>query len=203
MASRPEVFSAIIALLAVAPAMASSSRLAGSLPGKTDTGHVLDLNADVACPPEQAEALWSTADGLQSFFAPKATVGDIGGPYVMAFYPEDDPDGVRYGTSGARLLAREPSRFLAFEWVTFSADAQKGPGAPPAAPPELLRPAILPTWVELTFVPMPSSTSTRVTLRHLGFGEGALWRESQSYFTAGWSAVLSRMQSACAAKGKG
>jgi uncharacterized protein YndB with AHSA1/START domain len=175
----------------------SPSRLGGVVPGKTETGRAISLSMSVGCPPDVAERMWSTVDGVKSFFAPHAKIGDVGGPYELAFYPKDDPQGRRYGTAGARVLAREPGRFFAFEWVTFAADAHKGRGAPPAAAPERVHPDVLPTWVELTFLPQPSQDGTQVELRHHGFGDDALWRESHTYFVAGWSGVLDRMRTAC------
>jgi hypothetical protein len=104
---------------------AAPSRLARTLPGKVDTGRSIALSADVTCAPRAAYDLWATTDGVAKFFAPKSEIGAVGGPYTIVFYPDDDPEGVRHGTAGARVLAREPGRFLAFEWVTFAGDSAR------------------------------------------------------------------------------
>lgn len=182
------------ACAAVAPA--PGSRLAGHMAGKIDTGRTIVLEADVACPADRAYAMWSTSAGAQSFFAPNAEIGGLGAGYTVMFFPDDDPRGMTHGTAGAHVLAAEPGRFYAFEWVVFAGDALKGNNAPPYADESLRRPDPLPTWVELTFT--PTSEGTHIAFRHYGFGEGALYAQSQAWFTRAWSGVLTQMRAACA-----
>lgn len=174
----------------------SESRLAGRLPGKADTGRSVRLEADVACPPARAYALWATSDGAQSFFAPRARIGAVGGPYEVMFFPDDDPDGRVHGTRGAHVLAAEPGRFYAFEWVVFAGDDRRGNNAPPYAEAALRLPATLPTWVELAFTPV--GTGTHVAFRHYGFGPGALYERSRAWFERAWGGVLRQMVRRCA-----
>jgi hypothetical protein len=192
------LLSAVAAILAAAPAFAQTepSRLGGTLPGKRDTGHAIVLDAEVACTPARAYALWSTAAGARSFFAPDADIGGVGGPYTIAFFPQDDPRGLVHGTLGAHVLAAEPGRFFAFEWVVFAGDRLKGDNAPPYAPETLRRPDPLPTWVELSFA--PSTIGTHVAFRHYGFGGDPAYRASQSWFNRAWGGVLEGMRAACA-----
>ena len=171
------------------------SRLAGRLPGKTDTGRTIALEADVSCDAGSAYRMWSTRAGVESFFAPRAEVGAVGGPYTVTFYPAEDPQGLTHGTAGAQVLAAEPDRFFAFEWIAFAGDEHKGAQAPPYATPTLRNPQPLPTWVELVFKPAPSGT--RVLFRHYGFGEGELYARSQAWFTRAWSGVLQQMKRVC------
>ena len=161
-----------------------------------DTGRTIRLDTDVACSTARAYALWSTEAGATSFFAPAAHIGPVGGPYNIVFVPADDAAGVRHGTAGAHVLAAEPARFYAFEWVTFAGDTTKGEQAPPYAPEPQRRPDPLPTWVELTFT--PTAGGAHVAFRHYGFGEGALWAGSQAWFTRAWGGVLAGMREACA-----
>ena len=184
------------ALGACATIPASGSRLAGNLPGKRDTGHTIAFEAEVACPPDRAYTMWSTTEGAESFFAPDAEIGAVGGPYTVAFFPADDPRGLTHGTAGAHVLAAQPSRFYAFEWVVFAGDMLKGDRAPPHADEALRRPDPLPTWVELTFT--PKGSGAHVSFRHFGFGESALYQQSQAWFTRAWSGVLAQMQTQCA-----
>lgn len=175
---------------------AASSRLAGRLPGKADTGRSVRLEADVACSPAQAYALWASSEGAQSFFAPRARIGAVGGPYEVMFFPDDDPEGRVHGTRGAHLLAAEPGRFLAFEWVVFAGDDLRGTNAPPYADEATRLPSPLPTWVELTFT--PAHAGTHVAFRHYGFGAGALYERSRAWFERAWGGVLQQMVRHCA-----
>jgi uncharacterized protein YndB with AHSA1/START domain len=178
------------------------SRLLEIAGGKVDTRNTIVLSADVKCPPVESYRLWSTADGAKAFFAPDARVGDaLGGEYTMIFFAADDPKGLTHGTAGARVLARDPGRFFAFEWVVFAGDTLKGDNAPPYAPEALRRPSPLPTWVELTFTPAPgdtpSSSGTHVEFRHFGFGDSLLYRQSRTFFTRAWGGVLAQMKAHC------
>jgi hypothetical protein len=188
------------ASLLAASAMASaaeSSRLLALAGGKADTGNTITLSQDVQCGADRSYAMWSTEAGVKSFFAPDARIGtELGGDYNVIFFPADDPAGVRHGTAGARVLARDPGHFLAFEWVVFAGDTAKGRNAPPYADESLRRPNPLPTWVELSFIPRGSGT--HVEFRHFGFGDGALWTQSRTWFTHAWGGVLDQMKRICA-----
>lgn len=173
----------------------ADSRLAGRLPGKVDTGRTISLEADVGCDPGRVYRLWSTREGAESFFAPRADIGAVGGPYTIAFYPDDDPQGLVYGTAGARVLAAEPDGFFAFEWIVFAGDESKGNQAPPYAEAALRDQQPRPTWVELSFA--PTARGSRVSLHHFGFGDGELYARSRAWFTRAWSGVLERMKQLC------
>src|SRR4051812_42846053 len=129
--------------------------------------------------------MWTTPKGMTGFFAPAAhVVAKPGGPYTVVFFPAEDPEGRVHGTRGAHILAAQPDRFLAFEWVVFAGDRTKGGHAPPYAPPTLRLPKHLPTWVELQFT--PAAGGTHVEFRHYGFGKGPLWDNSRTWFTTAW-----------------
>jgi len=101
-----------------------------------------------------------------------------------------------HGTAGAHLLAANPGRFIAFEWIVFAGDNKRGHSAPPYAPPEIRLPSRLPTWVEIGFQPTKDG-ATHVHFRHYGFADGELWGQSQAWFTQAWSGVLSQMRTTC------
>ena len=186
----------LLAAVCFASAAGAAPRLA-DLPGKRETARTVALSADVACTPRRSFAMWTTEAGVRSFFAPAARIGGrAGGPYTIMFFPDEDPEGLVHGTAGAHLLAAEPDRFVAFEWVVFAGDADKGDNAPPHAPPAQRLPDPLPTWVELILT--PAATGTHVEFRHYGFGEGELWGRSHAWFARAWSGVLRRMEAACA-----
>jgi len=191
----------LLAFILTATASASDaaleSRLDGTLPGKHDTGHRITLDIDVACDPARTYALWATEAGAESFFAPAAEIGGVGGPYTIIFFPADDPRGLTHGTAGAHVLAGEPGRFFAFEWVVFAGDDRKGSNAPPFAVDKMRRPDPLPTWVEIGI--SPNASGSHVSFRHFGFLDTPQYRQSQAWFTRAWGGVLTSLQSTCAA----
>jgi uncharacterized protein YndB with AHSA1/START domain len=185
----------------LAPALVAGAANAGprlhNLPGKHETARTVVLGADVACPPARSWAMWATEAGVRSFFAPAAHVdGTVGGRYTIIFFPAEDPEGLVHGTAGAHLLAADPGRFIAFEWVVFAGDDTKGDHAPPYAPAALRLPDPLPTWVEIALT--PSGTGTHVEFRHYGFGRGDLWGRSHAWFGRAWASVLDQMRNVCA-----
>ncbi|MBV9882248.1 MAG: SRPBCC domain-containing protein [Sphingomonadaceae bacterium] len=190
------LFSGLLLASALVASAQAAPRLR-NLPGKHETARTVVLVADVACPPDEAYAMWATEAGVRSFYAPAAHIdGTVGGRYTIMFYPDEDPEGLVHGTAGAHLLAAEPGRFLAFEWITFAGADNKGAHAPPFAPAALRRPDPLPTWVEIVLT--PTGAGTHVDFRHYGFGHGALWGRSQAWFGRAWAGVLEAMRVTCA-----
>jgi hypothetical protein len=177
-------------------AAANAAPLLQNLPAKRETARTVVLSADVACAPAESWRMWATEAGVRRFYAPAAHVdGSVGGRYTIMFFPAEDPEGRVHGTAGAHLLAADPGRFLAFEWVVFAGDDTKGQNAPPYAPPAMRLPDPLPTWVEIALT--PAGAGTHVEFRHYGFGEGELWGRSHAWFSRAWSGVLSQMRDVC------
>lgn len=116
---------------------------------------------------------WTTAEGLESFFAPQAIV-DLkpGGAYEVWFLP-DAPKGQR-GADDGIILGLQDQRMIQFTWAM-----------PPYMPE--IRPHM--TVVQLWFVPV-SETQTRVRLFHTGFGDGEAWDKGRDYFEDSWPQVL-------------
>ena len=168
-----------------------------NLPGKRETARTVALSADVACPPAESFRMWATEAGVRSFYAPAAHIdGVVGGRHTIMFFPAEDPEGLVHGTAGAHLLAADPGRFVAFEWITFAGADNKGDHAPPFAPPAMRLPEPLPTWVEIALT--PTGAGTHVEFRHYGFGEGELWGRSHAWFSRAWAGVLDQMRAVCA-----
>ncbi len=190
------LLSGLLLALVTAGVAQASPRLQ-NLPGKRETGRTVVLSADVACPPAESFRMWATESGVRSFYAPAAHVdGEVGGRYTVMFFPAEDPEGLVHGTAGAHLLAADPGRFVAFEWVVFAGADNKGQHAPPFAPPAMRLPDPLPTWVEIALT--PAGIGTHVEFRHYGFGEGELWGRSHVWFTHAWAGVLAQMRAVCA-----
>ena len=122
---------------------------------------------------------WTTVEGVGSFFAPDARIElKPGGMYEIYFNPEE-PEGLR-GSEGCRVLAYRRPEFLVFSW-----------NAPPEIPS--IRNKKAKTRVELKLE--PAGDRTEVSLTHSGWGKGADWDETFSYFEHAWDVVLSRLKS--------
>lgn len=121
---------------------------------------------------------WTTEEGIKSFFAPDCRVElRVGGPYEMLFLPEDQPPGAR-GGEGNRILSFLPKELLTFSWN---------------APPQFAAVRPYRTRVVLQFTDTPAG-GTRVTLSHLGWGDGEEWNAVYDYFDAAWARVLTNLQ---------
>jgi len=121
---------------------------------------------------------WTTAEGIESFFAPKAAkvVPEPGGAFEL-WFGVDMPEGSR-GSEGCKVHSVKPMEQLVFEW-----------NAPPTIP--AIRP--LRTLVYLDFKPLPDNR-TEVTLRNFGYGVGEDWDKTKAYFTRAWPAVMANLE---------
>lgn len=126
---------------------------------------------------EAVWAAWTTSEGLRTFFAPDARVELWpGGRFELIFRP-DAPEGER-GSEGCRVQTFVPGSLLAFEW-----------NAPPRFPAVRQRK----TWVVVQLQAL-GLVATRVTLSHLGWGEGPEWDAAHQYFRRSWGVVLARLE---------
>ncbi len=118
---------------------------------------------------------WSTAEGLQGFFAPHCEI-DLwtGGRFEIWFFP-GNPPGQR-GAEGLKLLSFLPERMISFEWN---------------APPHLPEVRAHKNWVVVLLEPGESGGTT-VTLHHLGWKQGEQWDAAFEYFDEAWEVVTGR-----------
>jgi uncharacterized protein YndB with AHSA1/START domain len=121
---------------------------------------------------------WTTTEGIESFFAPKAAKVEPwpGGAFEL-WFGVNEPEGSR-GSEGCKVHSVKPMEQLVFEW-----------NAPPTIP--VIRP--LRTLVYLDFKPLPDNR-TEVTLRNFGYGVGEDWDKSKAYFTRAWPAVMANLE---------
>jgi uncharacterized protein YndB with AHSA1/START domain len=133
----------------------------------------IKVSVTVPATPEQVWALWTTDEGVRSFFAPGSHIDlKVDGAYEIYFAPSA-PAGKR-GADGMRLLAVEPYRRLAFTWN---------------APATQSYVRAQRTMVSVDFDRV-GEDSTRVTLRHIGWGTGPEWDEAIGYFETAWNAYV-------------
>lgn len=138
----------------------------------------LEKTAIVNAPIEQVWSAWTTSKGMAAFFAPKSKIElAIGGAFELYIKP-DSPEGSR-GGEGCTVLSYQPMEMLSFSW-----------NAPPSIPG--LRDASIRTHVVLYFDDLHDGR-VKLTLRHLGFGEGEDWDKCLAYFDSAWPHVLNSL----------
>jgi len=121
--------------------------------------------------------MWTTAEGIQSFFAPEAIVDPRpDGAFHIHMNPYAPP-GLK-GADDMRYLAVQEPRFLSFTWN---------------APPHLPEARKQRTVVMVRLAP-EGDGQTRVTLRHVGWGDGGEWDKTFDYFNVAWGRVLANLR---------
>jgi uncharacterized protein YndB with AHSA1/START domain len=120
---------------------------------------------------------WTTAAGIESFFAPEAIVdARADGAFRLHFNPYAPP-GAK-GADDMRFLALQKERMLSFTW-----------NAPPHLPEARLQRTVVIVRLE------PSADrGTRVRLSHVGWGDGGEWDKAYEYFDRSWGNVLANLQ---------
>ncbi|OYT90998.1 MAG: hypothetical protein CFE43_15415 [Burkholderiales bacterium PBB3] len=126
---------------------------------------------------DQTWDAWTTRAGITSFFAPDAKVeARVGGPFQIYMDPDAEP-GAK-GADDMRFMALQPKAMLSFDW-----------NAPPHMP--LVRAQRTFVVVRLEAV---TDKTTRVTLTHSGWAEGAEWDQAYDYFDRSWGTVLDNLK---------
>src|SRR3990167_6434785 len=137
----------------------------------------LNKEVVVAAPIAEVWRAWTTREGITAFFAPDAEIdARVGG----AFHVHFDPFGAA-GARGAddmRYMALQAPTMLSFDWN---------------APPHLAQARQQRTFVVVRLKDVDGK-STRVTLHHVGWGEGGEWDQTYAYFDRAWAAVLGNLK---------
>jgi uncharacterized protein YndB with AHSA1/START domain len=137
----------------------------------------LDKEVVVSATLDEAWAAWTTREGIVSFFAPDARVEPrVGGPFEIYMDPLAAP-GMK-GADDMRFLAVQPRRMISFDWN---------------APPSLPEARQQRSFVIVRFVPLDEH-HTRVTIHHVGWGDGGEWDKAYAYFDRAWGVVLAHLQ---------
>lgn len=136
----------------------------------------IELTVTVKAPLAEVWRAWTTSAGVVEFFAPEAQVeARPDGHYTIVMDPYAPP-GMK-GADDMKVLAVETERLFSFTW-----------NAPPSLP-EARRQR---TVVILRFAAV--AEGTRLTLTHLGWGEGGEWPKARAYFERAWPRVLANLQ---------
>ena len=155
----------------------SATLMAFALGGAGAAERAIDKEVLVAASIDPAWDAWTTREGVTSFFAPDARIEPrVGGAFSIHFDPGAAP-----GSKGAddmRYLALQPKKMLSFDWN---------------APPSLPEARQQRTFVVVRFEAQGDKT-TRVTLHHVGWGDGGEWDKAYSYFDRVWGAVLGNLK---------
>lgn len=141
---------------------------------------ILRKEVEVTASLGQVWEAWTTTEGVQSFFSDHAHVElRPGGPFEIYFNP-DAPEGQR-GSEGCRILSYLPMTMLSFEWN---------------APPSFGDLRYQHTRVVILFTESPEG-KVKLSLSHLGWGQGETWNELHEYFDRAWDYVLSSFVQHC------
>ena len=127
-----------------------------------------------------AYRLWTTQEGLISFFAEEARFElRSGGPFEILF-DKDEPPGEQ-GSEGCQVLAWMQDALLVVSW--------NAPPEFPAERAEISKPEGARPFVVVRFEAL-GPDETDVYLHHGGMPDRDRWPEVRDYFVRAWSAVL-------------
>jgi len=141
---------------------------------------ILEKSVIIRATLKEAWDAWTTMKGMGEFFTPNGNIKiEKGGPYEL-YLIDGAPEGQR-GSNGCRVLSYLPMKMLSFEW-----------GISPKFK-ELRAKYQTQTWIVLLFDDV-DECKTKVTLHHVGFGNGKNWDEVHGYFDNTWGYVLDRLK---------
>lgn len=148
-----------------------------AVPAAEAAERAIDKTIDVNASVDDVWDAWTTRAGIVSFFAPDAKIEPrVGGAFEIYIDP-DAPPGSK-GADDMRFMALQPKQMLSFTWN---------------APPHLPEARAQRTLVVLHFQPI-GEKQTRVTLHHVGWGDGGEWDKAYAYFDKAWGGVLANLR---------
>lgn len=133
----------------------------------------IDGEVLVPAPVDEVWKVWTTAEGAESFLAPRCRIeARPGGAFEILFDLTAEPG--EQGSEGMTVMAVQAPAMLAFTWN---------------APPHLAEVRGQRTHVVVRLA-AAGPGSTRVTIRHDGWGDGGQWDEAFAYFERAWKQVV-------------
>ncbi len=182
---KPKPFSAVlfIGVVLACSAMAATAQPAAAPVSAPDskqnsvTERSINASVVVKASPSEVYRVFTTADGIKSFFAPDAVVeARVDGLFEVHMNPFAEP-GMK-GADGMRFLALDPNKMVSFTWN---------------APPSLPEARKQRTVVIIRFIER-GANETEVRLHHVGWGDGGEWDKAYSYLSRAWPNVLANLQ---------
>lgn len=156
-----------------APSSPSRDSSASSSSLSPSSDRILRAMLVLDAPVEDVWKLWTTEEGVKSFFAPGCRIEPkVDGLYEIWFNPAAPPG--EKGGDGMRVLALEPGRRLAFTW-----------NAPPSIPAIRAQRSV----VDVRFL-ADGPKRTRLVFTHGNWGDGPEWDAAYAYFDKAWSAFV-------------
>lgn len=150
-----------------------------------------ELTYELVLPGTPAEhyAMWISEEEARTFLAHEVRIEPrVGGRYETLFDPVEDPAGALAGTYGSKIVALDPPRRLVFQWHALT---------PRKAAEELggVRRRQQSLLVEVGFEHASlEPATTRIRVRHEGFGEGPDWDAQYRYYRDhGWPWIFRRL----------
>ena len=136
----------------------------------------VDISIIVKAPVAEVFKAWTTTEGVITFFAPGAIVEPRSNGLFEIHMNPLAPPGER-GADDMRILGIQENKMVSFTWN---------------APPSLPEARKQRTMVIVRFAPDVAG-QTRVTLFHVGWGEGGEWDKAYDYFSKAWPYVLGNL----------
>jgi len=122
---------------------------------------------------------WLDTDTIMKWFAPEAHIDPLlEGAYELFFDPKDHD---HMSTIGCTITQLTPKELLGFSW--------KGPDQYA----ELMNEPTPSTQVKVEF--RETNGVTRLSLEHMGWGEGEQWAEAREWHRRAWEGVLAQLKS--------
>lgn len=132
----------------------------------------------VNLPHDEVWKLWSTHEGLLSFFGRDNKINlEIGGKFEIYFLVNNEYG--QKGSEGCKILSYLPNKMISFSW-----------NVPPKF--EILRKSDYKTWVVVILNEI-SHDKTEIVLSHYGWPNNCEWDQVYSYFDSAWDEVLDRI----------
>jgi uncharacterized protein YndB with AHSA1/START domain len=139
----------------------------------------LVLKVEVLASLEDVWEAWLDTDNIMKWFASEAhIVPCLEGAYELFFDPENHD---HMSTKGCTITQFMPKELLGFSW--------KGPDQYA----ELMNEPTPSTQVKVEF--LETNGVTRLSLEHMGWGEGEQWAEAREWHRRAWEGVLAQLKS--------
>ncbi len=142
----------------------------------------------VSAPLAEVWRAWTTSQGAQAYFAPRANIElAVGGRYELLFNLAG-AEGSR-GSEGCKVLSFLPMEMLSFEW--------NGPPSVASSQPARARTRVVVQFEEL------AGDRVKVKLTHLGMGQGPEWDKHYEHFSRAWAVIIENFKRRISGPGPG